>query len=403
MANLLAIDTGGTFTDFFLITPQGIHTHKVLSTPQDPSQAILKGIRELGEDRAGEIIHGSTVATNAFLERKGARVGLITTAGFEDVIEIGRQNRPHLYDFNTSRTPNLVAKNHRWGLGERVNARGKVQQALNPKELRSLVQKIKNSPVESLAVVLLFSYANDGHEKKTGAALKKLGIPVSLSSDICREYREYERSSTTCINAYVAPIMSRYLGRLKKKLGHQVRIMQSNGGVLSIDEASHESVRTLLSGPAGGALGAQRIAKQAGIDKVMTLDMGGTSSDVTLIAGDIELTSEAVVGAYPIKSPMIHIHTIGAGGGSIAQRDAGGALQVGPQSAGADPGPICYGRGGRQITITDAHLWLGRLDAEHFLGGTMSLQTQRLAPAFKRLSKQLKLSPDETAAGIIEV
>lgn len=403
MSNLLAIDTGGTFTDFFLITPRGIHTHKVLSTPEDPSRAILKGIQELGVDRSDEIIHGSTVATNAFLERKGAKVGLIATSGFEDVIEIGRQNRPRLYDFDTCRTPSLVSKNHRWGLEERINFRGEVEKSLRPTQLKSLLKKIKSSGVESLAVALLFSYANDRHEKKVGAILKKLGIPVSLSSDICREYREFERTSTTCINAYVAPIMSRYLGRLKRKLGHKIRIMQSNGGVLSIDEASTESVRTLLSGPAGGALGAQRVAKNAGIKKVITLDMGGTSTDMALIDGDLELTTEEMLGGFPLKSPMIRIDTIGAGGGSIAWQDPGGSLRVGPQSAGAEPGPLCYGRGGKEVTLTDAHVYLGRIPPQHFLGGTMLLAPKKINPKIRTLAKKLKLSLKDSAQGILTV
>lgn len=399
---IIAVDTGGTFTDFFLLDPSGIRIHKVLSTPHDPSEAIRRGLKELGFDR-GEIVHGSTVATNALLERKGARVALVTTAGFEDVIEIARQNRSELYNLFVERTPPLVPRRDRYGVLERVAANGKVLSPLQKSPLTRLVRRLRRKRVESIAISLLHSYANDKHEREIADAMQGLKIPLSLSSHLCPEFREFERTVTTCVNAYVAPLMSRYLKRLQRRVSQPIRVMQSNGGSLFIDEASGEPVRTLLSGPAGGALGALRVGKRSGFEKILAFDMGGTSSDLTLIDRKFELTREGALGSYPIITPRIGIHTIGAGGGSIARVDAGGALQVGPESAGAFPGPICYGRNGRGVTITDAHLWLGRIDPEHFLGGTMPLYPERIERPLQRLADSLKLSLHETADGIIQV
>ncbi len=399
---LIAVDTGGTFTDFYCVTPQTILTHKVLSTPEDPSIAIFQGLNELNLDY-GEIIHGSTVATNALLEHKGARVLLVTTKGFEDVIEIGRQKRDQLYDIFVERVNALVNKSDRIGAQERISANGKVLIKLKQAELNRLKKRIKDTRASSIAVCLLNAYANDRHEQQIAAVLKPLKKNISISSQICPEFREYERTTTTCANAYVAPIMSRYLTRLSESLHGPIRIMQSNGGSLEIEEAAQESVRTLLSGPAGGALGALLAGKQSGFDKLIALDMGGTSTDITLIDRKIELTSEAILGGYPIKTPMIRIHTIGAGGGSIARVDAGGALQVGPESAGAEPGPACYGQGGRECSITDAHLSLGRIHKSYFLGGKMQLDDKKVRAPLQRLAKQLKLSTNATADGILQV
>lgn len=399
---ILAVDTGGTFTDFFLRTAQGIRIHKVLSTPKDPSRAILQGIRKLGVAGTG-LVHGSTVATNAFLERKGAKVALITTEGFEDLIEIGRQNRPVLYDLAAKRTPSLISRARRFGIRERTNARGRVEQSPSKKDLRVMVKKIKRSRCDSVAVCLLFSYANGKNEKTIQRSLRRLKKNISVSSEICPEYREYERTSTTCINAYVAPIMSHYLQSLRKKIHGPVRIMQSNGGALSLQEASQEPIRTLLSGPAGGALGAFRWARAAGLNKIISLDMGGTSTDMSLIDGALELTSESSLGGFPIKTPMLRIHTIGAGGGSLAWVDQGGALRVGPQSAGAEPGPVCYGRGGKEVTLSDAHFFLGRLPSKHFLGGTLILKEENLSNLLKQISRKLKVSLEELAQGILTV
>jgi len=398
---LVAIDTGGTFTDFYWISQRGVRTHKVLSTPRDPSRAIKQGLRDLGCNAA--IIHGSTVATNALLEHKGARIALVTTADFEDVIEIGRQQRTELYQIDVERVAPLVARRYRFGVRERMTSDGKVLIPLTQKELSRLRRQLKKHKFDAIAICTLNSFANPRHERAIGQALADMPAPLSLSSEICPEYREFERSSTTCTNAYVTPIMSRYLQKLSGTLKQPIRVMQSNGGSLSVREASREAVRTLLSGPAGGALGALRAARASGFNRLLALDMGGTSTDCTLIDEKITLTSEAVVGGYPVKSPMIDIHTIGAGGGSIARLDAGGALQVGPESAGATPGPICYGSGGRELTITDAHLCLGRLHPDYFLGGHMTLQPKKIVAPLRRLAKRARLSGNETAAGIIAV
>ena len=401
---LLAVDTGGTFTDFYFLSEAGPRTHKVLSTPDDPARAILQGIAEMGLNAADmELIHGSTVATNAFLERKGAKVALVTTEGFEDILEIGRQNRPGLYDLQSHRTPPLVAARHRYGLDERIDAKGRVTTPLKPGKIRELIQRVKRSGCEAVAVVLLFSFRNAEHETKLRQALNNLGLKLSLSCEICPEYREFERTSTTCINAYVSPIMGRYLERLEKGLPGRVRVMQSNGGALAISEASAEAVRTLLSGPAGGALGALQVSRQTGVEKLLTLDMGGTSTDMALLDGALEYTTEANLGGLPLKTPMIRIDTIGAGGGSLAWRDPGGSLRVGPQSAGAEPGPLCYGRGGAQVTLTDAHVYLGRIPPHRFLGGAMDLRAEKISAPLKKLARSLGLKEAEVAQGILTV
>jgi len=342
-ANLLAVDTGGTFTDFYWISPKGIRVHKVPSTPTDPSLAIARGLEELGLIRLPlQLVHGSTVATNALLEKKGAKVLFLTTEGFEDVLEIGRQNREALYDLKVSRPEPLVPRRLRLGVSERLGPGGKVLRPLGPASIKKISAWVKKTKPASIAIGFLFSYARSIHEEKLARALGKFGIPLSLSSKICPEYREYERFSTTCINAYVGPIMGRYLKNLQQRLRRPIQVMQSNGGHLSVPHASQEAVRTLLSGPAGGALGALQAARQAGFPKILCFDMGGTSTDLSLMDGKLELTSEAQVAGFPVKTPMIRIDTIGAGGGSIAWIDEGGALRMGPQSAGAEPGPICY-------------------------------------------------------------
>lgn len=400
---VVAVDTGGTFTDFFVFGPEGARSHKVLSTPRDPSLAIVRGLKQLGISVAYSLVHGSTVATNALLERKGARSALLITEGFEDLVEIGRQERPRLYALEPKKTPPLVPAKLRFGVAERVGARGEVLKKLTPSTIKELLRRLRGSPCESLAICLLHAYANPTHERRLEKALRPLGIALSVSSEICPEFREYERASTVCVNAYVAPIMSRYLRRLKKRLPRPLRILQSNGGSLSVAEASRQPVRTLLSGPAGGALGAWRIAEAAGYSKVLTLDMGGTSTDMSLMDGRLEFSSESVLGDFPVKTPMIRIDTIGAGGGSLAWVDAGGALRVGPESAGAEPGPLCYGRGGSSITVTDAHVALGRIPPEYFLGGKMKIFPKKIEAPLAALAKRLKLSPSATAEGILEI
>src|SRR5882672_41168 len=354
---VVGVDTGGTFTDFILFDGRRIRTHKVLSTPDDPSRAVLQGLRELGALDA-EIVHGSTVATNAFLERKGPRLTLVTTKGFEDLLEIGRQERGSLYDLNWERPEPLIPRSRRIGVRERVDARGRVLTPLDKAALR----KIR---AEHVAVCFLHSYANSRHEREAGRILKG----ASLSCDVLPEYREYERLSTTVLNAYVAPVVYRYLTNLGRSL-KRLRILASDGGAITPDSARRRAAQTLLSGPAGGVIAAQSL----GFGKVIAFDMGGTSTDVCLIDGTAKVTKEGSIGGMPLRVPHFEIHTVGAGGGSMARIDEGGALRVGPESAGATPGPMCYGRGGTRPTVTDANVALGRIDPARFLGGRMPLQ-----------------------------
>lgn len=400
----IGVDTGGTFTDFVLIEKGEIRIHKVPSTPADPAIAVLKGLDDVASVGARrEIIHGSTVATNAILTGSGAITALITTAGFEDIIEIGRQTRSHIYDLSVERALPLVPRSRRFGVQERTDRTGRVVKPVEASQLAQLLKKLKRLKVQSIAVCLLFSYANPRNEKVLHRVLKGLGIPVSLSHLILPEYREYERMSTTVINAYVAPIMETYIGRLERESGApSFKVMQSNGGVISARSARHQAVRTILSGPAGGVVGAYEVGRMAGYENVITFDMGGTSTDVSLCKGGIKTTTETTISGHPVKVPVIDIHTVGAGGGSIAYLDEGGSLRVGPQSAGADPGPICYGKG-RELTITDAQLFLGRLDPDSFLGGSMILHPQRVPGPMEELARKMGLPPVRAAEGIISV
>lgn len=409
--SLLAVDTGGTFTDLVLLTGGGIRTLKVPSTPSDPSQAVLDGIAEiLGVDPDFVLLHGTTVATNALLERKGVRVALVTNEGFEDVIEIGRQDRPQLYALVGHRPPPLVDRELRIGIPGRLGPDGAELTPLDEDRLASLAREVTASGAESVAVSLLHSYANAEHEQRVAAALSSLGadggegVPVSVSSEIVPEFREYERTSTTVVNAYVAPIMDRYLGRLAEEAGaRRVSIMGSNGGALPIDRARKEPVHTVLSGPAGGVVGALTWARRAGHDSIISFDMGGTSTDVSLCPGRPLQTREFAIGGQPAAIPVIDIHTVGAGGGSIARVDAGGALRVGPRSSGAVPGPICYGRGGTEVTVTDAHVWLGRLPAAAFLGGDATLDRASIEGPLRSLAEGLGTSLEAAAEGVLAV
>jgi len=401
----VGIDTGGTFTDFLIVRGASVQVHKVLSTPHNPADAVLSGLREAGVDFGDRlhIVHGSTVATNALLERKGARTALITTKGFEDVLEIGRQVRPELYNLFVVLPTPLVAARFRYGISERTRFDGRPEVAVDPGEVRAVLDDVRSQGVESLAVCLLHSYADPAAEQAIGAMAGTLGIPVSMSHLILPEYREFERTSTTVVNAYVSPLMNRYLEFLSGGAGGAaLRIMQSNGGSISAETAGMESVRTILSGPAGGVVGAFDTARQAGYGQVITFDMGGTSTDVALCDGGIRTTTESVVAGFPVRVPMIDIHTVGAGGGSIARVDAGGALRVGPESAGADPGPVCYGKGD-EITTTDANLYLGRLLPDRFLGGGMRLSAGRVEARMRILAERLGLSPADAAEGVIRV
>ena len=401
---IIGVDTGGTFTDFVFKDGDRWGIYKLLSTPWNPAEAVLAGLRHIIGEKAKHIVHGSTVATNALLEKKGVKTALITTKGFEDVIEIGRQNRHRIYDLAYQKEPPLVPGALRFGVRERTLCTGQILEAIDMEEVKGILPKIREAGAESVAVCFLFSYLNPAHERRMGDLLDQFTIPVSLSHEILSEFREYERTSTTLINAYVSPKMKGYVSHLIDALdqGDSLRVMQSNGGSISAEIAMRESVRTILSGPAGGAVGAYEIGKMAGFDKIISFDMGGTSTDVSLMDHRLSLTLESRIAGYPVKVPMIDIHTVGAGGGSIAYMDVGGSLRVGPESAGADPGPICYGKGD-QITVTDAHLYLGRLIPEHFLGGGMRLRAERIEPYFARMGKTFGLPSIELAEGILSV
>ncbi len=401
---ILGVDIGGTFTDFALIAGGRVRVFKTSSTPADPTDAVMQGLRDLQAPPDAEVSHGSTVATNALLERKGARTALLVTEGFEDMLEIGRQNRPALYDFGVERPSQLVPPELRIGVPERLGSRGEVVVPLSAGDAERIARLAREGGAEAVAVSLLFSFRNPAHERLLKEALDGLGgdLFLSVSSNLLPEYREYERASTVTVNAYVGPPMARYLRRLGDALGPRLRIMHSGGGSLSVERAAQEPVRTLLSGPAGGVVGAFHLASQAGFSQVITFDMGGTSTDVSLCPGRVQETTSAQVGGYPMRMPTIDIHTVGAGGGSIARVDPGGALLVGPQSAGADPGPACYGRG-EQVTVTDANLVLGRLDEGRFLDGRMSLDVERSRFYVNRLAAELGQNAAETAEGVLRV
>jgi N-methylhydantoinase A len=406
--SIVAVDTGGTFTDLVFLQEGKLKSLKVPSTPADPSQAVLDGLRQLlAEGERFELLHGSTVATNALLERRGARVVLVTNRGFEDVIEIGRQNRPQLYALVGHRLPPLVAREDRLGIAGRLGPRGEVIEPLDPSELAALTARVAARSPEAIAVALLHSYADPRHERDVADALRRPPLeatPLSVSSVILPEFREYERTSTTVVNAYVAPVVDRYLGRLAAEArADRIRIMGSGGGSLPVERARREPVHTVLSGPAGGVAGALAWARAAGHPSLISFDMGGTSTDVSLLPGRALRTREFEIAGAPVALPMLDIHTVGAGGGSIARVDPGGSLRVGPRSAGAVPGPICYGRGGTDVTVTDAHVWLGRLPPDAFLDGAAHLDRAAIEPPLARLADALGSSLDAAAQGVIEV
>lgn len=426
----IGVDTGGTFTDFIAVFGDERIAFKVPSTPEAPARAILIGLERVFDALAGwkdasgtktsqvkiEIVHGTTVATNALLERKGARTALVVTKGFEDVIEIGRQARPDLYNLSVTRPEPLAPRHLRFGVDERVSAEGGILAEPGMTEIDRLVKALKKARVESVAVSLLFSFANPSHERMLGEALSVLGVPVSISHRILPEYREYERTSAVVINAYLAPRVGRYLKELTEGLAGSfdkrrftgLRIMQSSGGSISAETAGAEPVRTILSGPAGGVVAAVRIAEMAEIRDIIAFDMGGTSTDVSLCLGEARTTNEAQINGLPIAIPVLDIHTVGAGGGSIGYVDAGGALRVGPESAGADPGPACYGKGDLP-TVTDANLVLGRFAGGGLLSGQMQLDETRAAGAIDRLAAQISaassepVSREKAALGVITV
>jgi N-methylhydantoinase A len=407
-----AIDTGGTFTDCVYAEGGELRVLKVFSTPADPSAAVMEALRLIGGAgevrRVTEVRHGTTVGTNAMLEGKTARVAFITTAGFEDTIAIGRQTRSRLYDWFAPVPRCIVPRELRFGVPERVNAEGAILRSPTDAELESLVEQVRASGAEAAAISLLFSFANPATEKRIEAALQRLEIPISASHCILPEFREYERASTTVVNAALSPLMQRYLLRLEENVAQEhsgrVHVMQSSGGIIPARVAAQEPVRTILSGPAGGVIGVWQVAQWARVDRIIGIDMGGTSTDVFLAdaaRGGVQHTRESAVAGVPIGVPMLDIHTAGAGGGSIARFDAGGMLRVGPESAGAEPGPICFGRG-TQATVTDANLLLGRLDESTFLDGSVHLDRER-AVTMLDAQKGSLATVEEFAAGILRV
>jgi N-methylhydantoinase A len=417
----IAIDTGGTFTDCVFLRHGQIEILKVPSTPQNPSQAIAIALQEIAGRFAPssiaplDLICGTTVGTNALLQRRGGRVVLVTTAGFEDVLEIGRQARPKLYDFFGGRPEPLVPRERRLGLRERVGADGEVITKPSSRAIQALIRRVRRQRPDAVAICFLFSFANSAHEKSVAKVLRKAGLRVSASHEVLPEIREFERTSTTVVNAYLLPIMSNYLTAIEAiacrairgsatRTKTRVQVMQSNGGIISASAAAKEPVRTILSGPAGGVLGAEYIADLAGYDKIISFDMGGTSTDVALLEGAARTTDESQVDNLPVSIPMLDIHTVGAGGGSIARIDRGGALRVGPESAGADPGPIAYGKG-EQPTVTDAHLLLGRLGRAALLGGEFPLDLERTRRYFESARKSAPAirNIEQFAQGILDV
>ena len=460
----IGVDTGGTFTDIVMRINGDLFTHKVLSTPQNPANAVIQGVSEIlrlhstDADQL-EIVHGSTVATNALLERRGARIALVTTKGFEDILEIGRQARPSLYDFFVERPAPLVPVDRRFGISERTLHTGEIQMEIEPADLETLASELAALELDAVAICFLFAYVNPQNEQIVAEYLARLGIPISCSHEVLPEYREYARFSTTVANAYIRPTLERHLSTLtdsdllyssnetvarnemagfllgrffnsntksvKKqaadtypqgKIKKSFRLMLSNGGSVSVEafqgklqaenlpsQDTSVGIRTVLSGPAGGVLGAYQIAKAAGYDQIITFDMGGTSTDVSLCNNGISLTTESTISGLPIKVPLIDIHTVGAGGGSIATVDAGGAMRVGPESAGADPGPICYGNNGEDITVTDANLFLGRIAATQFLGGAMALDFNRTRAHIEKFASHLGIPAPQAADGILKV
>ena len=400
----LGVDTGGTFTDFVLWEEGRLRVHKVLSTPHAPEQAILQGIRELGLEAEGlRLVHGSTVATNAVLEGKGVRTLFVTNRGFGDLLTIGRQNRADLYDLQPEPLPPPVPKELCLETGGRLSAQGEWLEPLTETDREALKAAVARLRPRAVAVNLLFSWLDDSAEKAIAGALPG-ELFVSLSSEVLPEIREYERGMATWLNAWVGPLVAGYLARLQsERPGARLSVMQSSGDTLAAAQAGRQAVRMLLSGPAGGLVAARFLGHQAGRERLLTFDMGGTSTDVALVDGEPRLTSEGRIGRWPVAVPMVEMHTIGAGGGSIAWLDEGGMLQVGPESAGADPGPVCYGRGGRRPTVTDANLLLGRLLPGAFLGGGMELDRAASERALAELGERMGRSALETARGIVTV
>jgi len=413
---LLGVDSGGTFTDFVLLRDRQLITHKVLSTPEAPERAILQGIHDLGLSHQPIIlVHGTTVATNAVLQGKGVSTAYITNRGFADVLTIGRQARSALYALELPSPEPPVSAERCFEIDTRRSADGNELRAITSAELNHLVERVVDSGVDAVAINLLFSFLSDAEEQRIAEQLPS-HLFVSVSSRVLPQAKEYERGIATWLNASVGPLVKGYLARLSAELSQaaakpsatmtpsSISIMQSSAGTIAAEQAAAKAVNLLLSGPAGGLVGARFIGSElGGAPQLLSFDMGGTSTDVALINGEIQLTSEGHIAGYPVAVPMVDMHTIGAGGGSIATIDSGGLLCVGPASAGALPGPACYGKGGTQATVSDANLLLGRLQANAFLGGSMRLDTDAAREALKPLSDQLGVSVEQAALGIIRI
>ena len=407
MKTILGVDTGGTFTDFVLYREGQLSTHKVLSTPPAPEQAILQGLADMGLQTTSldslYIVHGSTVATNAVLEGKWVSCVFITNHGLRDMLTIGRQTRRELYNLQPEPPPVPVAREFCLEIGGRLAADGSEVEPLNLTELETLVKTIDALAPEAIAINLLFSYLDPRFEIIIEEALKDRFF-VSRSSSILPEFREYERGITTWLNAYVGPLVAGYLERLQQGVPQAaVSVMQSSGGTIAANQAGRQAVHMLLSGPAGGLAAAQFLGSCVERTRLLTFDMGGTSTDVAMIDGALQLTSEGKIAGYPVAVPMVDMHTIGAGGGSIAYVDSGGMLQVGPESAGAAPGPACYNQGGKRPTVTDANLLLGRLRPDAFLGGKMQLHEPVARQAMQSVAEPLGLSPEQAAEGVVRI
>jgi N-methylhydantoinase A len=413
----IGIDVGGTFTDVLLLDSTGKRWHvKVRSTPHDSSQGVINGLHRVLElsgvqpEEVRYLLHGTTVATNTVLQRKGAMVGLLVTKGFEDLLYIGRQQRTSLYDIFVEPIPPLIPRKNIVGVEERILSDGTEQLPLTKEEAKNVIKRVCEN-VEAIAICLLFAYQNPKHENALATQIQKQypQFPVTISSSVLPEYREYERMSTTVLNAYITPVLTNYLQRLDSALSSMglhapLLVMQSHGGVLQSQLARQQAVRLLFSGLAGGSLGGRYTSQIMNELQVITFDMGGTSTDVSLITnGEIQETSEGNIGGLPCRVPMVDVKTVGAGGGSIAWIDEGRILRVGPHSAGAEPGPAAYGSGGQYPTVTDANLLLGRLNPDYFLGGDIPLYPQLAKSTIQQLSRQLSLTTEECAFGIIRV
>lgn len=410
----IGVDVGGTFTDIIVQSEAGTLAFKVPSTPSEPAAGVTAGLEQsidaFDTDSISFLSHGTTVSTNALLENDLAPVALVTTEGFRDALEIGRQDRPSLYDIEFERQDPVVPRDRRLTVDERIGPDGEVIRELDSAGVLEVAREIPDA-VEAVAVSTLFSFRNPDHEREIGRLLEAEGIDdVVVSSDVLPEFREYERTSTTVINAALGPVVREYLDALRREtnelgIDKEWTIMQSNGGLMSIDKARAQPIRTLVSGPAAGVKGAQHLADRSGYVDVITMDMGGTSTDICVVEdGSPTTTTDREVSSHPVRVPSLDIHTIGAGGGSIAWIDAGGALRVGPKSAGARPGPACYGRGGTEPTVTDAHAVLNRIDPAHSLGGDLSVDVAAAREAIDRhVASRIDQSVTEAAQGILDV